>query len=133
MAITWWSRPIRRALIGTLGATALVVAGVALYVYLERVRTLDEGRAAAGRLAHVLEEQAARAFHGVDLTLLGIADAIAVAPRLAANNSAFEDALRRRLTHLPFVRGLFVIGADGFVTQETNQPQTPRRSRGERG
>ena len=133
MAITSWSWPYRHALIGTLGAMALVLAGVTGYLYLERARTLDEGRAAAGRMAHVLEEQAARAFHGVDLTLLGIADAIAVAPRLAANNPAFEEALRRRLTHLPFVRGLFVIGPDGFVTQETNQPQSPRVSLGDRG
>jgi signal transduction histidine kinase len=132
MTITRWSRPIRRALIGTLCATAVVVAGVALYVYLERVRTLEEGRAAAGRLAHVLEEQAARAFHGVDLTLLGIGDAMAVAPRLEANNPAFEDALRRRLAHLPFVRGLFVVGADGFVVQETNQPRSPRISLADR-
>jgi signal transduction histidine kinase len=133
MAITWWSRPIRRALVGTVGAMALVVAGVALYVYLERARTLDEGRAAAGRLAHALEEQAARAFHGVDLTLLGIADAMAVAPRLEAHNPAFEDALRRRLAHLPFVRGLFVVGADGFVIQETNQPRSPHLSLADRG
>jgi two-component system, NtrC family, sensor kinase len=118
---------------GTLAVATLVLAAVAGYVYVERIRALDEGSAVAGRLAHVLEEQAARAFQSVDLTLLGIADAITVAPRLPEHSAAFEDALRRRLQHLPFVRALFVIGAEGFITQDTDHPRTPRVTLADRG
>ncbi len=122
-----------RALTGALivAALAFVVTGVT--VYRDRVRTLDDGRMAGARLVHVLEEQAARAFQGVDLTLIGVADAIAVAPRLGVHDPAFQDALTRKLEHLPFVRALFVIGADGFITQDTDHPKTPRVTLADRG
>jgi signal transduction histidine kinase len=111
--------------VAALGLTSLAV-------YRERARTLHEGRLTAARLAHVLEEQTASAFQGVDLTLVGIADAVAVAPRLAPHDADFENALRRRLTRLPFVRALFVIGADGFITQDTDYPRTPHVSLADR-
>lgn len=122
-----------RALTGALivAALAFVVTGVA--VYGERVRTLEEGRTVAARLVHVLEEQTARTFQGVDLTLIGVADSIAAAPQLAPHDPAFADALRLKLERLPFVRALFVIGADGFITQDTDHPKTPRVTLVDRG
>jgi hypothetical protein len=49
---------------GTLGAAALILAAVGVYVSAERVRALDEGAVVAARLAQVLDEQTARAFQG---------------------------------------------------------------------
>jgi hypothetical protein len=54
----------RRTLMGTLGAAALILAAVGVYVSAERVRALDEGAVVAARLAQVLDEQTARAFQG---------------------------------------------------------------------
>ena len=116
--------PSGRALLVLLSLVAIALTGIA--VYRERSRTLDEARRAAARLVHVLEEQTAGAFHAVDLTLVGIADAIAVAPRLGVHDPEFEGTLRRKLGHLPFVRALFVIGQDGFITQDTDHPRTSR-------
>jgi two-component system NtrC family sensor kinase len=55
-----------------------------------------------------------------------MAETIALAPPMADHDAAFEEALRTRLKHLPFVRSLFVIGADGFITQDSNHSRAPR-------
>jgi signal transduction histidine kinase len=103
---------------------ALAMTGV--LVYMEHARTLAEGRMVAARLSQVLEEQTLRTVQAVDLTLLGIGEALLATPGLRPHDAAFEDALRRRRDRLPFVRALFVIGADGVITQDTDHPHTPR-------
>lgn len=95
------------------------------FVYTERARVIANGRTAAARLSQLLEEQTLRTLQAVDLTLLGIVDTIAVTPALKPHDRAFEDALRRKRDQLPFVRALFVIGPDGFITQDTDFPTTP--------
>ena len=95
------------------------------FVYTEQARVIANGRTAAARLSQLLEEQTLRTLQAVDLTLLGIVDTIAVTPALKPHDRAFEDALRRKRDQLPFVRALFVIGPDGFITQDTDFPTTP--------
>ena len=163
MAVTWWSHapaarrlvsgpptgppsspeprrapasglwPSRRVLLGALAAVALVLACLAAYVHAMHVSTLAEKSAVAARLAHVLEAQTAGMLEAVDMVLLGIADVAAVAPPPRDHSGAFEEALRRRLTYLPFARGLFVVGPDGFIAQGSDRGTISRVSVADRG
>jgi two-component system, NtrC family, sensor kinase len=109
---------------------AFSVAGVA--VLMEHGRTLEEGRVTAARLSQLLEEQTARTFQAVDLTLTGMVEAPAVVPDLKDHDPAFQAALQRRRDTLPFVRALFIVGADGLITHDTDYPATPRVSLADR-
>ncbi len=113
---------------GIFAAVALIVltGGTSAWLWLDRVRTLHAGERSAHALARVLEEQTARGLQAVDLTLTGIIDALMLSPGLGDHNPVFEDKLRERLKALPQVRALFVIGPDGFITQDTDHPDTPR-------
>lgn len=48
------------------------------------------------------------------------------------HDAAFQQVLTKRLQSLPHVRALFVIGADGFITHDTDHPATPRVSLADR-
>jgi signal transduction histidine kinase len=107
----------------------IVVPAFALTALLEwrdYVRHLDAADVAATRLAHLLEEQTSRTFQAVDLTLIGVVDALRLAPALPDHDPPFEDALRRRRDALPQVRALWVVGPDGFARQNSEHPSTPR-------
>lgn len=106
-----------------IAAVAFLLAGVAIYQ--ERERALRDGAARAARLSLVLQEQTLRAMQAVDLTLQNIVDAVVVSTR-PSHDGPFEEALRKKRDQLPFVRALFVIGTDGFITQDTDHPNTPR-------
>ena len=110
----------------------IAFVATALFEWRDQVRTLDAGRTTAATVAHVLAEQTARSFQAVDLTLTGIVDALRAAPSLSLHDAVFEETLRRKRDGLPHVRALFVIGADGFITQDTDHPYTPRVSLADR-
>jgi len=112
-------------LIGVLAIAMLAFLLTGGAIYQERERALREGSATAARLSLVLEEHALRTFQAVDLTLQSIVDAVA-ASRRPSHDASFETVLRSKRDQLPFVRALFVIGADGFITQDTDHPSTPR-------
>jgi signal transduction histidine kinase len=76
----------------------------------------------------LLAEQTEGTIQAIDLTLIGMRDALQVAPGLAPNDPAYRAAMMERLKGLPYVRALFVVGADGFVTHDTDYPSTPRVS-----
>ena len=63
--------------------------------------------------------QTERTIQALDLTLIGMRDALLVAPRLAPDDPAYRAALNERLKSLPYVRSLLVVGADGFSTQDS--------------
>jgi signal transduction histidine kinase len=118
-----------------LGAVAIIVLGVlgaALWLWHERAQTLEEGDRLAGTFAHVLQEQTARTVQAVDLTLMGIVEVLHLSPELAEHDPSFQEALLRRLDALPYIRALFVIGPDGFITQDSDHPLTPRVSLADR-
>src|ERR671914_421834 len=106
----------------------LGVSGAALWLWQERARALEEGDRSARTLAHVLEEQTSRTVQAVDLTLMGIVEVLGLSPKLAKHDPSFQEALLRRLDALPYVRALFVIGPDGFITHDSGHPLTPRIS-----
>lgn len=127
------ARTERTLVAGVVVAVLLAIAIVALLVWIERERVLDEGGRTATRLAHLLEEQTVRSFQAVDLTLAGIVDSLRLAPALPDHDAAFQDMLRLKRAALPQVRALFVIGPYGYITQDTDHPYTPRVSLADRG
>ncbi|HEX2727419.1 MAG TPA: histidine kinase dimerization/phospho-acceptor domain-containing protein, partial [Beijerinckiaceae bacterium] len=123
----WDARSVVRhpAFLATLAA--LFVAGILLAIFLRmsHVRELDGGRARAVTLSRLLEEQTVRSFQAVDLVLQSMADAVR-SFAIPEHDPAFQAMLTHRLKIMPHVRTLFVVGADGFITHDTNHPQTPR-------
>jgi signal transduction histidine kinase len=118
--------PLSRVVLGgaiVLAALAVVLTAVVLYY--ERERAFAESAADATRLAQILEEQTLRTVQAVDLTLRNVVASVAFTPDLTVHDPRFEAALRRRRDELPFVRTLFVVGADGFISQDSD-PDTPR-------
>jgi signal transduction histidine kinase len=119
--------PVRH--VGQLVALALVVGLVAAA---EVWRSYDQATAAAERslsgLVRLIAEQTERTIQAIDLTLLGIRDALRVAPGLPPHDPAFTAALKERLRRLPYVHSLCVIGPDGFVTHDSHDPVPERAS-----
>jgi two-component system, NtrC family, sensor kinase len=115
--------------ISLLGRLLILALAIGLIAVAEVWHRYDHAQTTAERiaegLARLLAEQAERSIQAIDLTLLGLIDALRVAPNLAPNDPAFQGAMEQRLKHLPYVRGLFVVGRDGLVTHDTGYPELP--------
>lgn len=112
---------------------AIVLASIAgVELWRSYYQALREGEREAENLVHVLAEQMERTVQAVDLTLIGMRDALAVAPDTPANDPRLQATLKSRLAALPFVRALFVIGPDGFLIHDTDYPSTPNVSLADR-
>lgn len=117
----------------TLGAAMLVVilGGAGLLIWLDRVNTVREAHAIALRLVRALGEQTERTVQAVDLMLTGLADELS-ASELPDNDPEFQDKMRAHLRSAPFIRALYVVGPDGFISHDTDYPFTPRVSLADR-
>lgn len=96
-----------------------------------RQTTVGAERFAAG-FTRLLAEQTERTIQAIDFTLIGMRDALVVAPMLPPDDAAFRAAMKHRLESLPYVRALFVIGPDGFLKHDTDYPATRRVSLADR-
>jgi signal transduction histidine kinase len=114
-------------------AAAVLVAGIVLAAVLRAGynRALEAGHARASELSRLVEEQTIRSVQAVDLVLQGMADAVRTFT-IPEHDPAFQQVLAKRLQVLPHVRALFVIGADGFITHDSDHPATPRVSLADR-
>ena len=105
----------------------LAALGVVAWVMLAgRQAVLERGERATAAFAAVVEQQTARTFQAVYLTLGAVSDAQQLTPRPAKNDPEFQQMLQRRLREVPFVRALFIIGPDGWIIHDTDYPKTPR-------
>jgi signal transduction histidine kinase len=115
--------------ISLLGRLLILALAIGLIAIAEVWYRHDQAETAAERiaegLARLLAEQAERSIQAIDLTLQGLIDALRVAPGLATNDRAFQQAMQQRLKHLPYVRALFVVGRDGLVMHDTGYPELP--------
>ncbi|MBD2750919.1 hypothetical protein IC232_30225 [Microvirga sp. BT688] len=127
-------RSVRSAL--PLVPAVVLALGIVLLGGLELLQSYTDaarrGEEDARNLAHVLAEQTDRTFQAVDFTLMAIGDALTAAPDVSDNDVRFRDGLKERLKALPYVRALYVIGSDGFITHDTDYPSTPRVSLADR-
>src|SRR5262245_56797130 len=110
--------------------------GISALAALELWRSFSQATSAAEQsvtgLVSLLAEQTERTVQAIDLTLIGMRDALQVAPNLPTDDPAFRATMSHRLKGLPYVRALFVIGPDGFLTHDTDYPTTPRVSLADR-
>jgi hypothetical protein len=74
-------------------------------------------------MARIMEEQTARTFQSVALSLKGIAAAWRLS-RPGRNDPAFRAVMRESLGELPYVRAIFVVGRDGRILHDTDYPMT---------
>ncbi len=103
----------------------------------EMWRSYKQATTAAERFAEgftrLLAVQIEGAVQAIDLTLIGMRDALQVAPGLAANDPLYRAALQERMKGLPYVRALMVIGPDGYITHDTGYPDRPPINVADRG
>jgi signal transduction histidine kinase len=118
-------------LAGLVFAWLAAVAVVVWLVLSGRMAALERGERATAAFAAVVEQQAARTFQAVYLTLGAVADAQQLS-RPAKNDPEFQRMMRRRLQAVPFARALFVVGPDGWIVHDTDYPKTPRVSLADR-
>ncbi|WP_047192158.1 hybrid sensor histidine kinase/response regulator [Microvirga vignae] len=120
----------------SLAPAVILALGIVLLGALELLQSYNEaarrGEEGARNLVHVLAEQTERTFQAVDFTLLGIRDAQTTIADMPDNDARFRGALKERLNALPYVRALYVIGPDGFITHDTDYPSTPQVSLADR-
>lgn len=124
-----------RESVNTIGAAALLwVFVVMLVVSLllhERRAELTRAEATARALTMAMHAHTESAFHAVDLVLGGIVDAYETL-RPARQDPVFLEMMRERMQEMPSVRAIYVIGADGYIRNDTDEPETPRVSLADR-
>jgi two-component system, NtrC family, sensor kinase len=125
----------RREAAMTVASVAIVIVLIVGFAAVEMVRTYDAtlrlGRVRSANLALVLEEQTRRTVQALDFSLLTVVDALRRDPGIPSHDPTMTGQLRARLAQLPFVRALFVVGADGFLIQDTDS-DTPNVSLADR-
>ncbi len=109
---------------------------IALVLSYELWRSYSQAREDAEsnvfNLVHFMTEQVERTLQSVDVNLQDIAAELESNPALPANDPDFRARLHKRLAAMPFVRALFVIGPDGYISHDTDFPATPRVSLADR-
>lgn len=108
----------------------LVLAGV--HLWQSRLEEVERTKATAGNLVHLLREQTHAVFHASDLTLRIVEAQLENRSGLPANDADFRAYLQSLNDRQPYVRALFVIGSDGFLSHDTDYPETPRVSLADR-
>lgn len=98
---------------------------VAWLVLAGRAAALERSERATAAFAAVVEQQVARTFQAVNLTLGAVADAQQLGPRPRRHDPGFQRMMARRLQDVPFVRAIYVIDADGRIVHDTDYPGTP--------
>ena len=120
-------KPLLLLIAGWMAAIAVVV----VLVVAGRNTALERGQRSSLALSQIVEEHTARTFQTVSFTLGAIADAWELS-RPRKNDPHFQGLLSQRLEDLPYVRALFVIGADGYLIHDTDYPRTPNVSLADR-
>lgn len=122
-------RKVGREAFRSLPTIALTVC-IALLLAYELWRSYTAAREDTERsvynLVHVMSEQIARTIQSIDVNLQDIAGELAKSPALLENDTTFRAGLHKRLATLPYVRALFVIRRDGYISHDTDFPSTPR-------
>lgn len=103
---------------------------VSLLLHERRVE-LIRAEATAHALTMAMQAHTESAFHAVELVLAGVVDAYeALEPD--PQDPAFRALLRDRLQGVPSVRAIYIVGADGYLRNHTDDPDTPQVSLADR-
>ena len=118
--------------IACVGALIAIVVGFAVRdVWRAHNGALAGGRERSAVLALVLEEQTRRSVQAIDLSLSDIVETLRQLPGTPDHDPTLTKRLRSRLNELLYVRAFFVVGADGFLIQDTDA-DTPKVSLADR-
>ncbi|HEY0879105.1 MAG TPA: ATP-binding protein [Zeimonas sp.] len=121
-----------RSAVGVAALLWLLVAALVVSLLLhERRVELTRSEATASALTLLMQAHTESAFNAVDLVLGGVTDAYE-ALRPPDGDPAFLALLRERLREVPSVRAIFIVGTDGYIRNDTDQPDTPRLSLADR-
>jgi signal transduction histidine kinase len=124
-------RHVQRTVVVALVLFCIIAAVAVGALWRERQLTLAQAREDAEMLSAVMEESTARTFDSVDIALAGLAQHFA-GSHAARHDAATRDLMRAQLRQLPTVRALFVVGPDGFLRHDTDDPATRNVSLGDR-
>ena len=114
------------AVIGLAAAVWLLVAVVlALAVWQERGREIERARSAAAATTALMEAHTANTFQVVDLALQEVTRHIEGQSAWKRHDPGLRTLMTERVSGMPYVRALYVIGPDGFIQHDTDYPKTP--------
>jgi len=127
---TWRSLILKISLVAAL-IVAAVVTQVAYDLWRSYDRQLRNAERDAANLVRLLDEQTARTFQAVDLSMRAAADAIARLPQdFPERDRAIYDLLGSFMPQLPFVRSLYIVDRAGVMRYLSNQfPADPLDNR----
>ncbi len=126
LAPTWRGLIFKISLVAAL-VVAAAVAQVAYDLWRGYERQLGNAERDGANLVRLLDEQTARTFQSIDLTLRAASDAIARLPQdMPERDRAIYDLLVGFMPQLPYVRSLFIVDREGAMSfVSTNFPATP--------
>jgi len=121
-----------RSTVGIAALLWLLVSALVFSLLLhERRVQLTRAEGTARALTMLMQAHTESAFDSVDLVLAGVVDAYrALQPQ--PNDRRFLALLRDRLRDLPSVRAIFIVGVDGYIVNDSDSPNTPGTSLGDR-
>jgi signal transduction histidine kinase len=105
---------------------------LAFVLWQSREAELERAEATVANLARLLDEQTYRVFQTTDLALRAIAGRLERRPPPPRDDPEIRALMHATIAELPHLRALFAIGADGFITHDTDYPDTPRVSLADR-
>lgn len=125
------TKDARHLKIGLGGAVAtLLLASIWIVVGARQDEQADV-RTAATNISALLAQQGRTALESTDLALRAIAARLE-REALPQDDAEFRTFIRSLNERLETVRALFVIGADGYISHDTDYPDTPRVSLADR-
>lgn len=124
-----FSFPFPAILVGLICWLSLVaVTGVALWR--EREQAIKEGMRSAEATTALMEQHTATTFRAVHLTLEDTARRLEAGQ--PAHDAGMRAVMREQRRNMPYVRAVYVIDPDGYVSHDTDYPSTSRVSLADR-
>jgi signal transduction histidine kinase len=127
-----WAAGTRSRAVRLAGLAVLIGLLAAAETWRSYQQATTAGERQVAGIVGLLAEQTERTIQAIDFTLIGIRDALRVAPNLAPGDAAFRSTMTHRLKRLPYVRTLYVVGPDGFVLHSTSDAHLEGASFAER-
>lgn len=118
----------------TPGAMVTIAAALALWIALSMVvalllwnarqREIGEAKLRGAATTALLQAHTANTFRAVDNALVDIVKSLERHP-LPRHDEQLRNQMRQRLSTMPYVRALFVIGSNGYIQHDTDYSTTP--------
>lgn len=101
-----------------------LVAVTALLLWNTRQADIQEAKWRGAATTALLQAHTASTLHAIDNALLDLARTLE-RERPGRHDKGFRDEMGRRVSSMPYVRALYVIGPDGEIQHDSNYPRIP--------